>query len=574
MSDDDSMMPVNVVVPDHFFEPNGVPIFKPTFEQFKDFASYVKAIEPFGRETGIVKIIPPPEWSCSVKDVATKLPKIRIKTPIKQDFAGGGLPPGTYRQMNMEVRRTYSVQSWYECAQGKERKPPLFQDDGKVLHESDPARGKRRKVVAAKGEAEVPRPVGSSSTSAPQLPKTVPETVAVKPTLMAASETQTQKTADVTNKVDMSAISVSTNFGAVLGVCDDPAPKVEQLSMIANAANTSLASPPESSNGGTVIKLDSVEDSANQNAAAGTSEPTPATCGQTSEVEVITPKKRKRGIYPDEPILFDLASTANGYTLSYCRELERFYWRNITYLSPMYGADMLGTLFDQDEPLSWNLNHLDNILAKVKVPLPGVNQPYLYFGMWKATFAWHVEDMDLYSIKYKCSSTAPKQWYVIPTSQSGRFERVAKGLYCEEAKRCPAFLRHKTCLISPSSLAHHGIEVHKMIQFAGEFVITFPYGYHSGFNYGFNCAESVNFATEDWIEVGKRADFCQCVKDSVKLDVAGLFETPPAEPDLIEAEIFEDESTRMEVCIGPETEDEEEVVVQQHVVEPKKPKPH
>lgn len=45
----------------------------------------------------------------------------------------------------------------------------------------------------------------------------------------------------------------------------------------------------------------------------------------------------------------------------------------------------------------------------------------------------------------------------------------------------------------------------------GEFVITYPRGYHAGFNMGFNCAESVNFALESWIDLGRKAKYCQCV---------------------------------------------------------------
>ena len=52
----------------------------------------------------------------------------------------------------------------------------------------------------------------------------------------------------------------------------------------------------------------------------------------------------------------------------------------------------------------------------------------------------------------------------------------------------------------------------------GEFVITFPYGYHSGYNLGYNCAESVNFATEAWLDFGNKAKKCMCVDDSVWVD--------------------------------------------------------
>ena len=59
----------------------------------------------------------------------------------------------------------------------------------------------------------------------------------------------------------------------------------------------------------------------------------------------------------------------------------------------------------------------------------------------------------------------------------------------------------------------------QIVQKEGEIMITFPLGYHSGFNTGFNIAESTNFATERWVEYGKRATRCYCRPDTVHISM-------------------------------------------------------
>ncbi|XP_029163970.1 lysine-specific demethylase 4C-like [Nylanderia fulva] len=202
-------------------------------------------------------------------------------------------------------------------------------------------------------------------------------------------------------------------------------------------------------------------------------------------------------------------------------DLERKYWKNITYVAPIYGADVSGSLTDPDVK-EWNINHLGTILDYVNkdygISIDGVNTAYLYFGMWKTTFAWHTEDMDLYSINY-LHFGAPKTWYAIPPEHGRRLERLANGFFPSSYQSCQAFLRHKMSLISPQILRQYSIPCNKITQEAGEIMITFPYGYHAGFNHGFNCAESTNFAAPRWVEYGKRATQCTCSKDMVKISM-------------------------------------------------------
>ncbi|XP_043576857.1 lysine-specific demethylase 4B isoform X2 [Chiloscyllium plagiosum] len=113
-------------------------------------------------------------------------------------------------------------------------------------------------------------------------------------------------------------------------------------------------------------------------------------------------------------------------------DLERKYWKNLTFVSPIYGADISGSLYDNNIE-EWNIGNLNTLLDMVEqecgIVIEGVNTPYLYFGMWKTTFAWHTEDMDLYSINY-LHFGEPKSWYAIPPEHGKRLERLAKVFVC------------------------------------------------------------------------------------------------------------------------------------------------
>lgn len=140
-------------------------------------------------------------------------------------------------------------------------------------------------------------------------------------------------------------------------------------------------------------------------------------------------------------------------------DLERKYWKNITYVAPIYGADVCGSVTDEDCNV-WNINRLGTILDYVNqdygISIDGVNTAYLYFGMWKTTFAWHTEDMDLYSINY-LHFGAPKTWYAVPPEHGRRLEKLANSCFPASFQTCAAYLRHKMTLISPQILKQHNI---------------------------------------------------------------------------------------------------------------------
>lgn len=124
------------------------------------------------------------------------------------------------------------------------------------------------------------------------------------------------------------------------------------------------------------------------------------------------------------------------------------FWKNVTFSAPLYGADLLNTLMDENSK-SWNLNNLDSVLKDaLTTQVKGVNSPYCYVGSWKAFFCWHTQDLDLSGINILHEGKS-KFWYAINYKDKQIIERQAQKIFPEHFSSCKQFLRHKTTLINP-----------------------------------------------------------------------------------------------------------------------------
>uniref|UniRef100_A0A8C5A804 [histone H3]-trimethyl-L-lysine(4) demethylase n=1 Tax=Gadus morhua TaxID=8049 RepID=A0A8C5A804_GADMO len=209
--------------------------------------------------------------------------------------------------------------------------------------------------------------------------------------------------------------------------------------------------------------------------------------------------------------------------------VEKEFWRLVSTIEEdvtvEYGADIASKEFGSGFPVKngqvevsgddetyltsgWNLNNMPvldaSVLTHVTADICGMKLPWLYVGMCFSSFCWHIEDHWSYSINY-LHWGEPKTWYGAPGSAATQLEGVMKKLAPELFESQPDLLHQLVTIMNPNTLMNNGVE---LIPFgcAGEFVITFPRAYHSGFNQGFNFAEAVNFCTMDWMPIGR-----QCV---------------------------------------------------------------
>jgi hypothetical protein len=307
-------------------------------EEFADFEGYMEKVAPWGHRSGIVKVIPPKEWTNSLpKITAEQLENIKIKGAIQQNMQGRA---GMYRANNIEKNKMkgLSVKDWWEKCQSKAHQGPGPKDTSLSV------RGRQEDVSPSKRSTAGKRKRSVSNGSSKGV------------------------TAD--------SVSVRDDTGR-----DDTSKPTEDTETMSSELSSRLT----------------------------TEEP-------MKEVETTTDPWYKT---------FDLLkdwlppdTKLEDFNVDACRELERKFWRGLSIGEPSwYGADLKGkqsvTVHDQDvsqlifvkccspgslfteETTAWNVASLPNVLNRLnlKRKVPGVNTPYLYFGMWAAAFAWHVEDV-------------------------------------------------------------------------------------------------------------------------------------------------------------------------------------
>lgn len=307
---------------------------------------------------------------------------IKVKNPITQEFSG---MHGTYTQANVEKQRSYNLPQWKALTEESQHQPPA-------------RRGERRLNTDKHSRTSANRmrtqPSGDSTASKRKPGRSRKST---------SSETSTPVL-----DVDKADYEADPGYDSVM-------PNSAPQEVKPNAAAVRSSKSSRSRTAGKTAR-------AGGDGGSGGGGRQPKTVSERRKYNRRDmPEEVDEAAFED----FDYRITNHDdYTVERCTELETLYWKSLTFAPPMYGADMPGSLFD-DSTRSWNVAKLENLLDVLGQKIPGVNTAYLYLGMWKASFAWHLEDVDLYSINY-IHFGAPKQWYSISQEDARRFEAAMK----------------------------------------------------------------------------------------------------------------------------------------------------
>lgn len=299
---------------------------------------------------------------------------IKVKNPITQEFHG---TQGTYTQANIEKQRSYNLPQWKALCEESSNQPPARRGERR--------RNQEKPTRAASTRVRNPPGTGNASKKrGPGRPRVQPEPAAV-------------------HSPDGNGGATDDYKGAETPLTPT-SPPLKATKMKREAQNGNSGSSAQKSKG------------RQPKAAQSKSVSSRRQHNRRDQADVIDEEAFKNFDYR--------VHNQEEWTTERVQELERLYWKSLNFSNPMYGADMPGSLFD-DSTKDWNVAKLENLLDVLGQNVPGVNTAYLYLGMWKASFAWHLEDVDLYSINY-IHFGAPKQWYSISQADARKFEAAMR----------------------------------------------------------------------------------------------------------------------------------------------------
>ena len=193
-------------------------------------------------------------------------------------------------------------------------------------------------------------------------------------------------------------------------------------------------------------------------------------------------------------------SQQDCYDLAKLKALESDFWKTTGFSKPLYAVDENSSIFPYDLTL-WNFNNLPDSINS--------SNRHLLAGQAKSIFPWHLDEQNKCSVNY-LHFGGPKQWYSIPCTNTDQFLEILSKELSGNKENCPAFIKHQNIITSPDFLKNKNIKFNRVVQFQHEFIITFPYSLYSGFNYGYNFGESIEFILEQQTVVRKQPLKCGC----------------------------------------------------------------
>uniref|UniRef100_A0A8L0DUI1 [histone H3]-trimethyl-L-lysine(4) demethylase n=1 Tax=Oncorhynchus mykiss TaxID=8022 RepID=A0A8L0DUI1_ONCMY len=516
--------------PDEFKPPPECPVFEPSWEEFADPFAFINKIRPIAEKTGICKVRPPPGWqppfACNVDRLhftprIQRLNELEAQTRVKLNFLD-------------KIAKFWELQGCSLKIPHVERKIlDLYQLNKNVADEGGfdiVCRDRRWTAIALKMGFAPGKAVGSHLRSHY-------ERILYPYNLF---QSGANLLVSWTNALTL-MVNLSASVHIVLGLCINWS---EENASLRNDWNKALL--PSSVLGSDEDRLllcDGCDDSYHTFCLIPPLNDIPKgdwRCPKCLAQECSKPQEAFgfEQAYRDYS-LRAFGEMADSFKSDYFNMpvhmvptelVEKEFWRLVSTIEEdvtvEYGADIASKEFGSGFPIrngrfkvsekdemylkcGWNLNNMammdPSVLTHVTADICGMTLPWLYVGMCFSSFCWHIEDHWSYSINY-LHWGEPKTWYGAPGFAAEQLEAVMKKLAPELFQIQPDLLHQLVTIMNPNTLMSHGVPIYRTNQCAGEFVITFPRAYHSGFNQGFNFAEAVNFCTVDWMALGR-----QCV---------------------------------------------------------------